>query len=363
MKNKELVTLRQRKMQNGGYSLYLDYFMLGLRHRDFLGMYLVPEHTKLDRLQNQETMKQAQTARARKTLAIQSGEPEAKPKTKDMFVSDYLEERIRYYLGRGQEGYARLVSSLNKWVLKYAHKITIKTATKQQIQELFAPICRKLKPMTARNYFLTLNTQFRAAERDGLIKHNVFVEFAAHEKPRATESERAYLTIEDIRRLAQTKASNEAVQQAFLFSCFSGLRISDIRELTWDKIRETPSGRQVEMTQKKTRNPVYIPLSDTACQFLPKVARRKKGMKVWPKLPQSPNLSPILARWMKKAKVMQHITFHCARHTYATLLLTNDADLYTVSKLLGHTKITTTQIYAKIVDQKKIDAVNALPTL
>lgn len=363
MKNKELVTLRQRKMQNGGYSLYLDYFMLGLRHREFLGMYLVPEKTKLDKLQNQETIKQAQMARAKKTLAVQSGEPDYKPKVKDMLVADYLRDRAQYYLERGQDGYAHLVTSLRNWVLRYAHHMTVKTATKQQIQDLFAPICRKLKPLTAKNYFLALNTQFRAAVREGLIKYNVFVEFAAHEKPRAVESERAYLTIDEIRQLVNTPSRNEVVRQAFLFSCFSGLRVSDIRALTWDKIHKTPWGVQVEMRQKKTKNLIYAPLSDTAYSLLPAPPRGKKAVRVWPTLPVSANLNHALAVWVKKAGICKHITFHCARHSYATLLLTNGADLYTVSKLLGHTKITTTQVYAKIVDQKKIDAVNALPSL
>ena len=363
MKNKELVTLRQRKMLNGGYSLYLDYFIDGLRHRDSLNMYLVPEKTKLEKLLNQETLKQAQTLRAQKIIAIQSGEPENRTKQKDILVSDYLIQRADYYTKQGQEGYALQLKSLLGWVKREAPKMTMKTATKHQIQELFVPIRRDLKETSARNYFLALNTQFRAAIRDGLIKHNVFTEFASHEKPKAHESERAYLTIEDIRRLVKTNINNTAVRQAFLFSCFSGLRISDIRELTWDKIRTTPSGRQVEARQKKTKNPVYIPLSDTACSFLPLAPGHKKTEKIWPRLPKSPNIGPMIDRWAKRAGITQHITFHSARHTCATLLLTYGADLYTVSKLLGHSKITTTQIYAKIVDQKKIDAVNALPTL
>ena len=67
-----------------------------------------------------------------------------------------------------------------------------------------------------------------------------------------------------------------------------------------------------------------------------------------------------LQRWVMRAGITKSITFHCARHTHATLLLTYGADIYTVSKLLGHKDVKTTQIYAKIVDQKKIDAVNNL---
>jgi site-specific recombinase XerD len=69
----------------------------------------------------------------------------------------------------------------------------------------------------------------------------------------------------------------------------------------------------------------------------------------------------LLKQWVLKAGITKHITFHCARHTFATMLLTYGTDIYTASKLLGHKEIRTTQIYAKIVDAKKEDAVNALP--
>ena len=68
----------------------------------------------------------------------------------------------------------------------------------------------------------------------------------------------------------------------------------------------------------------------------------------------------IITDWVKEAKITKHVTFHCARHTFATLMLTQGADLYTTSKLLGHTSVKTTEIYAKIVDQKKVEAVNLL---
>ena len=66
---------------------------------------------------------------------------------------------------------------------------------------------------------------------------------------------------------------------------------------------------------------------------------------------------------MMKAGISKTITFHCARHTFATLQLTNGTDIYTVSKLLGHRELKTTQLYAKIIDDKKIEATNAIPNL
>ena len=358
---KELVTLRQKPMKNGGFSLYLDYTLDGLRHREFLGMYIIEERTKIDRLQNQETMKQAQALKAKKILAVQAGEADVRTKSKDMLLSDYLQERVDYYDKHRMPGSAHILQHLRAWVIKWNDRATLKTLTKKQLSDYADYICVNLSPSTAYDHFQRLNTQLRAAVRAGLIKHNPFTEFEPHEKPRKVETEREYLTLEEIRRLAATDITNGSVRQMFLFSCFSGLRISDIERLTWDRIRKTDSGWQLELQQKKTKRRAYIPLSENAMSFLPQF-RQKKG-KVWPNIPARTTILSEISNWVKRAKIDKHITFHCARHSYATLLLTNGADLYTVSKLLGHSDIKTTMVYAKIVDSVKIEAVNAIPAL
>ena len=71
----------------------------------------------------------------------------------------------------------------------------------------------------------------------------------------------------------------------------------------------------------------------------------------------------ILDRWAKQAGILKHVTFHVARHTHATMMLTLGADLYTISKLLGHTNIQTTQIYAKLVDESKMKAIALIPDI
>ncbi len=72
----------------------------------------------------------------------------------------------------------------------------------------------------------------------------------------------------------------------------------------------------------------------------------------------STTVEVLLEEWMKEAGIQKHITYHCSRHTAATLLLTLGADLYTVSKILGHSSIKMTEVYAKIVDKKKVETVN-----
>ena len=77
-------------------------------------------------------------------------------------------------------------------------------------------------------------------------------------------------------------------------------------------------------------------------------------------LPDPSWISKPLERWVKASGITKHITFHCFRHTYATLQLANGTDIYTVSKMLGHTNVKTSQIYAKVIDKKKHEATEAL---
>jgi integrase len=106
---------------------------------------------------------------------------------------------------------------------------------------------------------------------------------------------------------------------------------------------------------QKTQKWINVPLSDEALRWLP--VKEDLDEPIF-HLYDPVNIEKHIAIWMRNAKIDKHITYHCSRHTFATMMLTLDVDLYTVSKLLGHSKITTTQIYAKIIDKKRVDAVS-----
>jgi len=359
MKEKELVTLRKRAMKNGGYSLYLDYSSSNIRTREFLKMYLVPEHSKIAKLQNQETLQQAEAVKAKRILQLQEGRTGIVRRGNDMLVTDYISRRVQFYREQGQTSQAQTLDKIRSWLLDYGKKATLFTLDKDYVIGFVRFMRRKgLAEGTVCLYFSNLNTVFNSAYREDLLEVNPISKMEASEKPKRPESNREYLTFDEVKKLMATECGSEAVKRAFLFSCFTGLRLSDIEALTWDHIKDSGKGLQVESKQIKTQKVVYVPLSSNAIAQLPK---RRKG-RVFD-LPDRSSIGSAIRNWVKRAKIAKHITYHCSRHTYATMLLTFGANLYTVSALLGHTDISTTQIYAKIVDENKRKTVDLIPDI
>lgn len=360
--SKELVTLRTRKMKDGGQSLLLDYMIDGVRTREFLKMYIVPERNPIDKIQNQETLKLANAMKAKRLLELQEGRTGIRSKgRKDMLLIDFLKEQQEHYRLQEKPNYVLTLSKIIRWLNNYGKKTTLLTVDKEYVLNF----CRYMKDSglsdgTVFMYFANLNTVFNNAYRAGKMPENPINRIDWSERPKRPESTREYLTLDEIKILKKTRCGNAAVKSAFLFACFTGLRLSDIEALQWEQIRKSGKGWQVEKKQIKTRKNVYVPLSQNAMDQLP-TPRKKKG-KVFA-LPSRFQVGDGLKNWIKRSGITKTITFHCSRHTYATLLLTYGADLYTVSQLLGHKSIETTQIYAKIIDETKRKTVDLIPEL
>ena len=197
-----------------------------------------------------------------------------------------------------------------------------------------------------------LKTILHKAKLDGII--TMVPDFSGLVPP-TVAGERCYLTIDEIRTLADTPCEPR-IAYPFLFSCFTGLRLSDVRNLKWSDIRNGV----IFLRQHKTGEFVQVPIGKNASKFLrdndsEKVFHDFPSCEVW--------FTQKLKDWVAKAGIKKKVSFHVARHTFATLALGNGADLFTVSKLLGHTKITTTQIYAKVLDEGRKKAVDAIPEL
>lgn len=217
-------------------------------------------------------------------------------------------------------------------------------------------ILSEVSEVTAWHYYSNIKFALNKAENQKIINKNPAKLVNNIKKP---ETKREYLTIKEVKKLANTHCSNQEVKDAFLFSCFTGLRYSDVVNLTWDNIVND----KIEFKQKKTGGVEYLPISQTAKDILAKRKSTKNKSDIIFDVPTKVGMFKHIKKWVKAAGIKKRVSFHTARHTFATMALTQGVDLYTVSKLLGHKDIATTQVYAKIVDQKKSDAVNKLPVL
>jgi integrase len=173
------------------------------------------------------------------------------------------------------------------------------------------------------------------------------------------EVQREYLTLEQLQALVNTPCSIPLLKSAALFSALTGLRFSDISKLVWSEVQYSElEGYFLQFRQKKTKGVEVLPISEQAVSLLGE--RKEPTEQVFKGLIYSAYLNVHLKQWILRAGITKDITFHCFRHTFATLQLSHGTDIYTVSKMLGHRELKTTQIYAKIVDDTKRKAADKI---
>ncbi len=371
---KEIVYLRQRPRRNGTVALYLDTCRDGKRTNEYLKLYLVPEKTREDKQKNKETMQLAEAIRAKKVVEIQSKDFgfDVSPQNDAKFF-DVMRKIIDRKDGTTKTSWQNCLAH----VLKFEpdEQITFSEITPQWVRGFrdyldtkamqWAIDTRKRdvepRPLalgTKALMFQKFCSVFNIAMRDGIIMYNPT---AGVERFKEPESEREFLTIDEVKKLRKTPPPNRDLAQAFFFSCLTGLRWSDIVKLKWSEVQETQSGTRIVFTQKKTGGLEYLDLNSQAASMLG--TRGKPDDYVFPKLGPIQAARISIAAWVKSAGIDKHITFHCARHTFAVMMLDLGVDLYTVSKLLGHKSIETTQVYAKILDKNKKAAVERIPNI
>ncbi|MBQ8045659.1 MAG: site-specific integrase [Bacteroidales bacterium] len=179
--------------------------------------------------------------------------------------------------------------------------------------------------------------------------------------PKYIPAERESLTVDEVKKLENTECKHEETKLAFLFSCYTGIRLSDIETLRWENIRRQKDYYALVKIQVKTNQEVRVPLSSQALIILEKIK------KMFGKANETDLIFPMYSRttiysdlkeWAKKAKIDKHITFHVSRISFVTISISAGISLYVISKLCGHKNIKTTQIYARILDSTYIDAIN-----
>lgn len=154
-----------------------------------------------------------------------------------------------------------------------------------------------------------------------------------------------YLTLDEVKQLAATPCDIPVLKAASLFACMTGLRISDILNLQWEDFAIAPDqGYCLRIRTQKTPMEATLPISCEAYELcgIPETGKVFKGLK-------RNMINYPLKNWLKKAGITKSITFHNSGHSYAVIQISLGTDIYTVSKMLTHKNVSTTQIYADLV--------------
>jgi len=362
------VVIRKRKTSQEKSSLFFDFQHNGMRKKEMLNLYLYNSpRSSTEKFENKKTLELAKRMLAEKIIELQDDQYGTKR------ISSANNNFIEYFKQKADE---RKGSSGNFGNWDSAHKHLVKCfGEKFKMSDVTVESCNFFKlyldtiAKTKSNKSLSQNTKcsylnklkacLKEAYRDRLIPENLS-DFIRGFKQ--AESNREYLTFEELEILAATQCMYPIVKAAFIFSCLTGIRWSDIQGLTWSNLRHSDKrGYELSFSQKKTGGKEYLPISEQAVELLGE--RKEDSGRLFVGLRYSAYMNVALYKWVADAGIKKKITFHCARHTHAVLLLENGTDIYTVSKMLGHREIKTTQIYAKIVDSKKVEAVKCIPKL
>ncbi|MGN1387634.1 MAG: tyrosine-type recombinase/integrase [Bacillus sp. (in: firmicutes)] len=356
IKSKEPIRLRQRETKSGNTSLYLDIYFNGRRRYEYLKLYLVPEKTKQDKINNKETLALAEAIKSKRIVELRNGEfgfNSEKSRIKfDDFVLHIINEKSKTISQSTIKIWHACYLSMRKYD-KMFQSMYINDIDEQWSNGFSLYLTRNHSGNSASVYFGIFVSIIKEAKRKGYLRNDIIVD-----RPQRIEVERNFLSANEVQKLINTPCKNNNVKNAFLFSCFTGLRSVDIRAIKWEDISTDGNSHRIAIRQQKTKEFVYIDISDKAFSFM--VKNNNKHVFI---LPCQDNVNTALQKWCALAGITKKITFHCARHTFACLLIELGEDLYTVSKLLGHRNITTTQIYAKVVDSKKKNALKKLGDL
>jgi integrase len=372
------VTLRQKSISKGRQSLYLDLYP-AIPHpetgeptrREFLGLYIFDKpKTPIDKQHNAETLLISESIRQKRENFLNKPEiyseyEKEQLRKKEKGEKCFVEYFTKLANKRKASNYDNWISALNylndftKGKLKFAD---LNEKLFEEFKEYLLTTKSKksdkttLSQNSAVSYFNKVKATLKQAYKDGILQSDLNAKISPI---KTAETRREHLTIEELNTLVKTPCNNDLLKRSALFSALTGLRFSDIQKMVWGELEYIEGqGYFLNFSQKKTKGIENYPISEQAVSLLNE--KDDPTTKVFKGLKYSAYHNKQLFQWIDTAGITKDITFHCFRHTFATLQLFNGTDIYTVSKMLGHKDLKTTQIYAKIVDDTKRIASNKI---
>ena len=245
-------------------------------------------------------------------------------------LAEFMQARYRLPDMAVKELHPRFATDFDRW-LRMNYRLTNNSTMK---------LMRQLKTMLHVGYL------------NGWSKNDPLAGYKLHFE----KVDRGYLTDEELDRLANKAFAMkrlEVIRDLFLFSCYTGLAYIDLKHLSADMLRRWPDGNLwIDTKRQKTDVPVHVRLLDVPIRLIEKYGGTTEGGLLFP-VPSNQKVNSYLKEIASVCGIDKDLTFHMARHTFATTVtLANGVPIETVSKMLGHTNIQTTQIYARVIDTK-----------
>lgn len=404
------VSLRMKPISGNRQTLYLDFYPAVIdpktgksTRREFLNTYIFSEieieeqkykdkNDKeqkrfvpvLDKKLNEKKVKLDPTEKAHNEVTLQRAEQIRQKKENELnkpeIYSGYEKQQLKIK-EQGEKNFIeyfkkladkRTDSNRGNWMSAYQYLEAFAKGT-LKFEDLNETVCNefkdylitaksirsdktKLSQNTAVSYFNKLKAALKQAYKDKYLQYDLNNSI---DPIKVSETRRSFLTIEELNSLVKAECKNPVLKNAAIFSAMTGLRFSDISKLVWSELEYIEgNGYFIQFRQQKTEGEEMMPISEQAYSLLGE--RKAPTEKVFEGLNYSAYSNKDLAKWIGTAGITKDITFHCFRHTFATLQLSNGTDIYTVSKMLGHRDLKTTQVYAKIISQTKRDAADRI---
>ena len=339
------------------------------RKREQLKQYLYADpKTKTEMNHNKETLELVKLIKAKREVAAASGQhgfTDINKKTTNFYVFfvKVMESKKSNESNKNYDLWQAVLIHLKRYhpdeSLTFEH-ITVdwvKGVKKYFDTQAKTKTGNPISSGTASSYFNKVRAVINEAYAKEIITNNPLKQVSGI-KPITTP--RVYLDMEEVRALVKTDCRYDILKEAFLFSCLTGLRWSDINKLDWSEISEFNGTNRITFNQKKTTGLQYLDIPPQAFNLLKGLDRKGR---VFQSLRYNSYMNVELLRWAMAAGITKHVTFHAGRHTFAVSLITQGVDIYTLSKLMGHSEIKTTQIYADIIDSVRKDAMHKIPDI
>ncbi|MCD8301522.1 MAG: site-specific integrase [Prevotellaceae bacterium] len=381
--------LAAKVLSNGTESLFLDFYFgyemvysetldrkvpRKERRREFLSLYLwQAPRTPIERQHNKDTLELAKRIRYEKSQEMLMDAKGYRVRKKQevnfiQYFQSYIDSYTKKDIRMLQLALGRFLDFLEATpeYQKYSKRIKPEQITKDMVQAFTEYLQSRSVGEGAKSLYARFKKVIKYAVEHEVMMKNPCTGISI--KVDDAQLRKDILSPDEIQSLMSTHYNNENpdIRRAFIFCLYTGLRFCDVKDLTFSNVDF--SNKLLKFEQSKTKghsanSGVVIPLNDGILRLIGEPRQEDRSEELIFPLPTYESCLHALARWTKRAGITKHISWHCARHSFAVNILNNGANIKTVASLLGHSGLRHTEKYTRAIDSLKQEAIDSLPEL